>query len=879
MKISMRDRSHAHLWVEGDGPQPARYAVVGEAPSVEEVEAKRSFVGPSGEILWTYFRKTLDIKRSECYVTNWRKTLWDKKLEPENKVDPEEAAAWTEMLEGELQEVNPEMIFTVGAFAARALLGDDFRMDEHGGRAWYDPLGRKVVPLIHPAAALHGDTKSLANLWHGMKWQDRFGAAVFPFGGTEFSYVELDPVVLVYERCEYLFDTGQRWVAVDTEGYRDRPYSVQVGVPGMAGFALYPDDTPRLFDALRAVRPLLVFHNAPWDIRILHAMGFDVLKEGFDFVDPMEYAYLLQTEPRGLKAQALRWCGLRMRKYEDVVLPFAERRRRDWMGEVRDLIPVEKEPMLTRKGKQRTSKGKPLFAYTYRSVVEESLHKKLSRACKSYDEGKTINVGQRWRGWKEEEKIHAIELQIDKRGMDNIGVDFPDMSPWSAHAYENGKVLFRDYACKDPVATALVLPYLREATKEWREIIDIDLKAQRSFIRMTQVGMTYDEARGAELLRLLESDMASFEEHLREVAGVPDLNLNATGQIADVLRGMGIDTGQRTEGGRMSVGADLLQPFRKTHPWVDLYLEWKERATLCSNFLLPLPNYIEEDGRLHPKWKLYTVVSGRPAAEDPNILAFPSRTELGRRVRGCFVAGEGRVFGSWDMSQLELRLAAALSGDENMSRAFREGRDIHQNTGDELELGRTVAKTANFEMLYGGTAYKMTEILASKGIVKTFEECEDIIKRWFELYPGMRQFIDDAEMELRAQGYVTTLFGRPRWLPGIFLRETRYPGMKLVPEARRQGGNLKIQGTGQELLRRAQARLDEDVLPVLRSAGYAEPVLQYHDELVLEIDEHLKELADDLMVEVMEADKDLFPNVPLVCDRGAFGKSWGDLKG
>lgn len=313
--------------VPPDGPIPASIMVVGEAPASEEVRQGRGFCGPSGALLWPLMRKLAGIDRSSCYVTNLSKTPVDQ--DAEDKIPEPLFSKLAEDLIGEVRTVRPQRILAVGAYAARALLGDRYTSMEacNGIGFRIAPIITEmanwtiaktdtvVVPTWHPAAALHDSEKDT------LAWT---AAAISNLCSPGLRIHPVAPV-LPPVQVGLPYGTGFAWTGgtygVDTEGLPDDPICMTVS-DGASRWWVEPHDVPWFFMGLHS-EATLIFHNALWDWPVLWAMGAprDIAVR-WAWRDTMELAYLCQTDPRGLKDLSYRYLGLRMRTFDDVVLPY-----------------------------------------------------------------------------------------------------------------------------------------------------------------------------------------------------------------------------------------------------------------------------------------------------------------------------------------------------------------------------------------------------------------------------------------------------------------------------------------------------------------------------------------------------------------------------
>ena len=389
---------------------------------------------------------------------------------------------------------------------------------------------------------------------------------------------------------------------------------------------------------------------------------------------------------------------------------------------------------------------------------------------------------------------------------------------------------------------------------------------------MEATGVRLDVAYLKALSLEVAEEMARLEGEIFQLAGHP-FNLNSRDQLERVL----FDElklppiGKTEKTGKRSTSAAVLEALREAHPIVEKILQYRELAKLKSTYIDPLPDLIHpRTGRLHTRFNQTATATGRLSSSDPNLQNIPVRTPLGQRIRRAFLAEEGWLLVALDYSQIELRVLAHLSGDENLIRVFQEGRDIHTETASWMfgvpreavdPLMRRAAKTINFGVLYGMSAHRLSQELAIP-----HEEAAAFIERYFQSFPKVRAWIEKTLEEGRRRGYVETLFGRRRYVPDLEAR------VKSVREAaERMAFNMPVQGTAADLMKLAMVRL----FPRLEEWG-ARMLLQVHDELVLEAPKEKAEAVARLAKEVMEG---VYPlAVPLVVEVG-MGEDWLSAKG
>lgn len=446
------------------------------------------------------------------------------------------------------------------------------------------------------------------------------------------------------------------------------------------------------------------------------------------------------------------------------------------------------------------------------------------------------------------------------------------------------------YAAADADLTLRLVPVLRRELEE-KQQLDLLAKLEMPLIpvlaEMEMTGIRLDTDLLAAFGRELEQQLAQLEQKVYAAAGVT-FNINSTQQLADVLFGKLAlkppDRSRKTASGKYSTAADVLEEMRGQHPVIDLILEQRELAKLKSTYVDALPQQVNpETGRVHTSFNQAGAVTGRLASTDPNLQNIPVRTELGRRVRRAFVAAPGHVLLSADYSQIELRIAAHYSQDPTLMQTFFEGGDIHTATAAAVlglppekvsKTQRRLAKTVNFGLLYGQSAFGLTK---TTGL--TLAEAEDFIKNYFDRFPGLKKYLEETKRMAVERGYVETLLGRRRYFPGLSAEQrsgTASADAREVAIARaraeREAINAPIQGTAADIVKKAMLELP----PALAAAGLsAKLLLQVHDELLLECP--LQEVAATARVarKVMEAAFTL--RVPLAVEVRA-GPNWEDME-
>ena len=398
---------------------------------------------------------------------------------------------------------------------------------------------------------------------------------------------------------------------------------------------------------------------------------------------------------------------------------------------------------------------------------------------------------------------------------------------------------------------------------------------------MERAGIALDVGRLKTISIELAGKMKELEGQIYGEAG-HEFNINSTDQLGKVLYDeLGLTVGKKTSTKKPSTDKKVLDQLREEHPIVDQVLEWRQLAKLKSTYVDSLPQLVNpQTGRIHTSFKQTQTATGRISSIDPNLQNIPIRTDVGRTVRRAFVAGgtdkarlfdeESVLFGA-DYSQIELRLLADLSGDPLMNAAFQEGRDVHAATAADIfgvELAdvtgdmRRVAKTANFGIIYGLSAHGLAENI---GMAR--KDASDFIKRYYERYPRIREYLEGTLGEARKRGYVETRFGRRRYLPD--LNASNHIARQ---EAERQAINAPVQGSAADIIKLAMIRIASE----MRARGmHSRLLLQVHDELVFEVPRsEITDLAA-LVKSAMEGVITL--KVPLKADLKV-GTNWGDTE-
>lgn len=386
--------------------------------------------------------------------------------------------------------------------------------------------------------------------------------------------------------------------------------------------------------------------------------------------------------------------------------------------------------------------------------------------------------------------------------------------------------------------------------------------------RMERTGVMIDPERLGQHSAELGKRLEAIEQQAWKEAG-GEFNLGSPKQLQEILfERQALPVLRKTPKGQPSTAEDVLQELAVEHELPRLILEHRGLAKLKSTYTDRLPEKIHpKTGRIHTHYHQAVAATGRLSSADPNLQNIPIRTEEGRRIRKAFVAPEGWTLLAADYSQIELRIMAHLSGDQRLLQAFQRGEDIHRATAAEvfgLDLDqvsgdqRRAAKAINFGLMYGMSAWGLAKQLETGR-----DQAAEYIERYFERYPGVREFMDRTRKTAHEQGFVETMFGRRLWL-----QEIRSRNRQRQQAAERAAINAPLQGTAADIIKRAMIDVDDWIESKKIPARL---VMQVHDELVLEVrDDELESVTEGVIARMSQAAK---LDVELVVEAG-HGDDW-----
>lgn len=490
------------------------------------------------------------------------------------------------------------------------------------------------------------------------------------------------------------------------------------------------------------------------------------------------------------------------------------------------------------KDKIETSEDLPedvIFSFDIKGLMhkDEAVAKKILKGAKFYDLGQGRFL------------LNPLMRKTDEEGM------FTDDREEMKKEYNRQKAEFEKY------------PKLK------RVFLQLDLPMIPVLYRIEKRGMKIDFEYFKKLQKEYEDYQGKLTAEIYELAGT-DFNINSTIQLSYVLfQGLGLPTkGIKKTQRSYSTGAKELDKLKDLHPIVPKIIEYREVSKLLNTYIIPLPNLADIEGRVHTTFTQDVTATGRLSSVNPNLQNIPTRTEEGKKIRRGFIVDDGKVMISADYAQFELRLAAALSGDEALVNDFNSGADIHKKTAasvygiPEAEVTkdqRRLAKVVNFGIIYGMSAKGLADATGM-----TIREAKDFEQRYFELRKPIRDQLNNYLEQAKKRGFVETYYGRRRPTPDV-----NSSNFLVRMGAERAAQNMPIQGTEADLMKSAMIKLDK-ALP-----KGAEMIMQVHDSVMVEAKPEVVEEAKRVLKEVMEGVVPEF-KVKLEVDVKE-GKNWAEV--
>ena len=528
------------------------------------------------------------------------------------------------------------------------------------------------------------------------------------------------------------------------------------------------------------------------------------------------------------------------------------------------------------------------FLNQLKPILEDSKIKKFGHNMK-FDYRILLNAGVEVRGIDFDTMIASFLLNPGTRqhNLDSLvftEFGFEKISKEDLLGKGREKIDFKEiakeklaiYSCEDADFTNRLVEKLKKPLKEnglEKLFIEIEMPLVKVLADMEEAGIEVDTKFLGEMSKEMTLRIKALEKKIYKEAKC-EFNIKSTKQLAEILfEKLDIDTGEikKTKTG-ISTAAEELEKLKDKHPIIMLIQEYRELTKLTSTYVDALPLLVNpKTKRIHTSFNQTVAATGRLSSSEPNLQNIPVRTELGREIRKAFVAPRGKKILSLDYSQIELRLAAHLSGDEKMIEAFEHGADIHTSTAAEInqvdvstvtKQMRNEAKAINFGVLYGQGAHGLAQ---AAGV--PYWRAKEFIDQYFTVFTGVREYLDETIEFARKNGYVETLLGRRRYLP-----EINSTVMMVKKAAERMAVNTPMQGTAADMIKKAMievaAEIENKKLP-------ARLLLQVHDELIIEVEEKsVLEVAASIK-KIME--EVLVLKVPVIVE-AKFGDSWGEME-
>lgn len=844
---------------------PSRLMLVGEAPGQEEAARGRPFVGKTGKEQDAHLERN-GFSRRDFYITNLRKTYIPGNPAP----TPEEIAKWGPVLDEEIAHVQPKIIMAVGGHAVRYFLGESAHLEAiHGIPHQIRHANRDVVivPGYHPAAHFYAPdllqfiVYDYARLAAAARNEIPLHPPTDQFPNPVYSDGD-DRDLVQYADCDK--------IALDTEGVPGDEWSFQVS--GTEGTGVVVRKSNRRFkQALSAFRRLikgktLVGHNLLYELEMFTSLGVDLFDPWLKIrpFDTMMAAYLHCLEPQSLKNLARRHCGMVMKDYMDTVGQAGHDKQMAYLEQVWQDKSFPKPEARVEHNNDAT-----WSVYTPQPVQRRAEAILIDVLTEKKDkDGKLADPYKRWK----KVDVELKRLVEAKYGPMPIGT-LADI-PLAEAVYYSGR---------DPDATLRVANHLEPSLKgqNLKPLMAMKMAMYPAAAEMKLNGILASKKHFEWLQEeMLEQMDLRASKISRVYFGGRPFNPNSSDQVATLMRKRGLEGEKKTKSGKVSTSKKSIEHLRFEDDSIELVEQWRERAKVKDSFAKPIIALFPENAdymRVSGDLKMTRVSSGRFSMADPNLMAIPVRSDLGLAVREGFIAEEGYVLGTWDLDQVEMRVMADESGDERLLKLFNDDKvDIHTDTAsrifhipydkvDKMDH-RYPAKRAGFGIITGIQGPGLFDQLRMAGCQGwSVEKCDQLIRNWLALFPGVKRYMETCGNECARQGGVIyDRWGMPRYLPGI-LSDDKYERF----EARRQSHSHKIQGGAQGLLQNAMGW----IYPRLKVYGdTVRWILQIHDELIMEVAVGLEQEVNAIMIEGLTKHGAQL-QVPIK-SKGSYGPNW-----
>lgn len=901
--------------VPSRGPVNSRWMIVGEAPGKAEYSMGRPFVGPSGQEQDWYLRRANGPSANTAYVTNVVKRYIEGNPDPTSAL----IAEWSPVLEREIADVRPELIVAVGRFAARWFLGDGVNMDMVHGlphRAGdFDPSRRHrggpndaiIVPIYHPAFGLYeqdkksviaADYEAVVDAYKRIHRGEKIRIPVDRYAGQE-SYADVSGADLAD-----ILGVDIPLLGLDTEGYPIDPWSIQISTGPGNGFLLRRS-RPDFIEGIRSIRSrvragsVIGIHNALYDIEMSRAMKLEL--RNARIYDTMYAAFLTRLNPQSLKMLAYRQCRMRMEEHNDVVANYAGPRHMRWILKALE-HQWPKPPAVLIQGNNGVARPKQ----------PQAIKTRLESILAAYvDSKRTLDIYERWSDTEPVSKamVEDVVGPLTRGSLADAPLDVATR-----------------YACRDADAVSRLVPIMRaelerlgleDSPKTNHRLMTTGMKVLPIVEEMQFEGFYADRDH---FVALAEDTSATMERLQRKLSyryfDRRPFNPMSADNVRTLMRRRGIQGEIFTKTKQISTGKKSIAHYRKIDDAMGMVFDWREAQKVRDGFCLPILE--KGNGTTTDRYKVRChllttrVHTRRLASKDPNFLAMPVRTKIGKRLREGFFPLEGRILGGWDYSQIEARRAADLSGDPILCALFIDGRckgcgttypnirkgkcpgcggdivdqDIHAATAATIfrialdlvnkETQRTPAKSAFFGILYGISGKALFDQFRMMGGGEGWDEfkCQKLIDDVLALYSGLKRYIRSCGIDAEnAGGVIQDEWGMMRYIPGI-----SHYDHGVADAAARIAMSHRVQGGAQGMIQNAMVWIDKRIRKMRKVGAEVNWVLQIHDEVILSFTEDLKDEVDGIVREGMNFHHGV-SNVRVPIDvNSQFGEKWSDLK-
>ncbi len=913
--------------VLGYGPVPSPIMFVGEAPGKVEARTGIPFSGPSGD-LQSFYLSLFGLSISSFYRTNVCKTYTDGNPDPTYS----QIQYWTPYLLAELEEVSPKLIVAVGRFAANWFLSsspfDGEPLDLiHGVPHLSTREGLPesvrdsiILPIFHPASGLYNyerksylrwDYEQVADIYSKIHSgnRDQIHIRQDLYKGKE-QYLDITGEELEEElQNEYYLslmpedELGNPIIGFDTEGTPSNPWSLQISLFPGTGYLLrtsQPDfkrGISSLESFLRSNRVTVAMHQAStptcacYDIVMSRAMGLNL--HGIRWWDTLYWSYLQRLESMSLSTLSTRWLGTDEKDYKALVAGLARDKQIAYLHSVMDLNLPKPDKISTKENDGTISTRQPQsISRTAERIILDILENKLD---------KDLNPPDPYKRWEGVDNPEQKKLVLSLLG------PIPTASladvPLSEATY---------YACGDSDKTLrLALSQISRSDSRILSLQQEGMLLLPHIERMQDNGMPVSRS----YFLSLRSEMEEIVDRLGKRLSIlyndgKPINPNSSQQIAALCRRRGLK-GKKTEKGFFSTNKDSIGQYRYTDEAIELVFDWREAAHnrdyYCNDVLERTTDSPTDICLIRSNIKMCTVHTRRPASENPNILGIPTRTEIGRKIRHGYIAPPGKVWCSYDLSGVEMRVMASESRCPVLSKVFLDKIHPHRFTASRLfgvDIGevkdtqKAVGKEANFLTQYGGGYGKLYEKLRAAGISnkdlillsfpdsslsftsleaeteRAKQSCKVVMSNWFKTYYGVDAYRKRVIEKARREEIVYDRSGMPRYLPGINSDDS---GIRAEEE--RAAVSQIIQGTATTAIRNSiiwlMPRLDELSRCGELSIDYFR--LYLHDELIFLVDIGQEETLSPIVLEGLTKHHGIELSIPLEAEEH-IGYTWGECK-